>query len=103
MINSYLFDGYKATALLFNRGKVGIETLIVDTRHSAIFGLPNGVKDRKETRTFLICKDLTKRDLGKLIKSMKDCVVVYINNSDDFAIVKYTLKKLFPNAKFQDI
>lgn len=103
MINSYLFEGYKAVATLYNIGKVGVETLIVNTQHAPVFGLPNGIKDRKESRTFLICEALTKRELSKLIKGMKDCVIVHISNPYDLASVKSILKKLFPNAKFQDI
>lgn len=103
MINSYLFEGYKAVATLYNIGKVGVETLIVNTQHAPVFGLPNGIKDRKESRNFLICEALTKHELGKLIKGMKDCVIVHISNPYDLASVKSTLKKLFPNAKFQDI
>ncbi len=56
MINSYLFEGYKAVATLYNFGKVGAETLIVNTQHTPVFGLPNGVKDRKESRK--LCKML---------------------------------------------
>jgi hypothetical protein len=103
MINSYLFEGYKAVATLYNIGKVGVETLIVNTQHTPVFGLPNGIKDTKESRTFLICEALTERELGKLIKGMKDCVIVHISNPYDLASVKSALKKLFPNAKFQDI
>lgn len=101
MINSYLFDGYKAVATLYNIGKLGVETLIVDTQHTQIFGLLNGVKDKKESRTFLLCFNFPKRKLERVVKEISDYVIVDIFRSENIPLIKRSLKKLFPRAKFK--
>lgn len=101
MINSYLFEGYKAVATLYNIGKVGVETLIVNTQHAPVFGLPNGVKDRKESRTFLLCFNFPKRKLKRVVKEFSDYVIVDIFSSEDIPLIKRSLKKLFPRAKIR--
>lgn len=101
MINSYLFEGYKAVATLYNFGKVGAETLIVNTQHTPVFGLPNGVKDRKESRIFLLCFNFPKRKLKRVVEEFSDYVIVDIFRSEDIPLIKRTLKKLFPKAKIK--
>lgn len=101
MINSYLIEGYKAVAILYNIGKVGVETLIVNTQHTPVFGLANGVKDRKESRTFLLCFNFPKRKLKRVVKEISDYVIVDIFRSEDIPFIKRSLKKLFPRAKIR--
>lgn len=101
MINSYLFEGYKAVATLYNIGKVGVETLIVNTQHAPVFGLPNGIKDRKESRTFLLCFNFPKRKLKRVVKEISDYVIVDVFRSEDIPLIKRSLKKIFPRAKIR--
>lgn len=68
MVNSYIFNGVKASAILFNRRGKSKETLIVDTQRTPIFGLLNGVKDRKETRPFLLCLGFPKQKIKQTNK-----------------------------------
>lgn len=101
MINSYLFEGYKAVATLYNIGKVGVETLIVNTQHAPVFGLPNGIKDRKESRTFLLYFNFPKRKLKRVVKEFSGYVIVDIFSSEDVPLIERSLKKLFPRAKIK--
>lgn len=99
MINSYLFEGYKAVATLYNIGKVGVETLIVNTQHAPVFGLTNGIKDRKESRTFLLCFNFPKRKLKRVVKEISDYVIVDVFRSEDIPLIKRSLKKYFRERK----
>ena len=94
MINSYLFEGYKAVATLYNFGKVGVETLIVNTQYAPVFGLPNGVKDSKESRIFLLCFNFPKRKLKGVVEEFSDYVIVDIFRSEDIPLIKRTLRNL---------
>lgn len=101
MINSYIFNGVKASAILFNRRGKSKETLIVDTQRTPIFGLLNGVKDRKETRPFLLCLGFPKQKLNRLIRGLTDCIIVKINTQEEVILIVKSLKKLFPRASIE--
>ena len=95
MINSYIFNGVKASAILFNRRGKSKETLIVDTQRTPIFGLLNGVKDRKETRPFLLCLGFPKQKLNRLIRGLTDCIIVKINTQEEVILIVKSLKNYF--------
>lgn len=101
MINSYIFSGAKTSAILFNRKGKSKETLIVDTQRVPIFGLPNGIKDKKETRPFLLCLGFPKQKLNKLIRGLTGCVIVKINTQEEVILIVKSLKKLFPHASIE--
>ena len=97
MIDSYLFEGYKAVATLYNFGKVGAETLIVNTQHTPVFGLPNGVKDRKESRIFLLCFNFPKAKIKVLdFFSLRKVINGYFDNRYCSRISRRS-KNLIPN------
>lgn len=101
MINSYIFNGGKVSAILFNRRGKSKETLIVDTQRVPVFGLPNGVKDRKETRSFLLCLGFPKQKLNRLIRGLTDCIIVKIDTLEEVTLIAKSLKKLFPRASIE--
>ena len=103
MVNSYIFNGVKASAILFNRRGKSKETLIVDTQRTPIFGLLNGVKDRKETRPFLLCLGFPKQKLNRLIRGLTDCIIVKINTQEEVILIVKSLKKIISSRQHWDI
>lgn len=64
-----------------------METLIVNTQYAPVFGLPNGVKDRKESRIFLLCFNFPKRKLKRVVEEFSDYVIVDIFRSEDIPLI----------------